>query len=182
MSDTLSNLSNLSRDELEELLRQYARLMLTIDGLWFLGVEKTAGLDAAVKMDEEVWRQFGAIEARRLARVTCGKAIADIDTIDEVARVVAASPTWRSLDHEIHVKETGSRKVCVISVTSCHPQRMRVMKGLGEFPCKSVGTAYLEGLTSALGPELRFRCLVCPPDEHPDDLWCSWELWFERCS
>ncbi len=21
--------------------------------------------------------------------------------------------------------------------------------------------------------------VVCPPDEHPDDLWCEWEAWIE---
>lgn len=27
---------------------------------------------------------------------------------------------------------------------------------------------------------LIFLCVVCPPDGHPDDLWCEWEVWLAR--
>ncbi|WP_369730633.1 DUF6125 family protein [Anaeromyxobacter sp. Fw109-5] len=25
-------------------------------------------------------------------------------------------------------------------------------------------------------PRIRTRCLACPPDDHPDELWCAWEF------
>lgn len=162
---------SLSSQQLE-LLKQYARLLLTIDGLWFLGVERSAGQDAAVRMDEEVWRRFGAIEARRLLRLVGREEVQDAAAVGEI---VSLSPIWISLDHEVQIVDGR----CLLSVRACHPQLMRVEKGLGEFPCKSVGTAYLEGFTPVLSPALRFRCVVCPPDEHPEDLWCRWELWLE---
>lgn len=161
----------LTREQLVELLRLYSRMMLTVDGLWFLGVEGGAGLDAAVRLDEEIWRGLGAIEARRLKRFLGLEAVEDLETL---VRVLGLSPMWASFEHRIELEQDR----CLICVTGCHPQQMRVDKGFGEFPCKSVGLAYLEGLAPALCPDLRFRCLVCPPDDHPDDLWCRWELRF----
>jgi hypothetical protein len=172
-ADATGAFEALTRSQLIALLEQYARLMLTIDGLWFLGVEKSAGLDAAVKMDEEVWRQLGAIEARRMMRFIGLERVEDLDSL---RRLVGLSPMWASFEHDVQLE--GER--CVLTVSACHPQIMRVKKGLGEFPCKSVGLAYFEGFAPVLSPDLRFACRVCPPDDHPGDLWCSWELWFER--
>ncbi len=56
----------LSKEQLIELFKISAQLMLTIDGLWFVGAEKIFGIDKTMKLDEGVWRQFGALEANRL--------------------------------------------------------------------------------------------------------------------
>jgi hypothetical protein len=50
---------------------------------------------------------------------------------------------------------------------------------MGEFPCKSVGIAYFEGLLNELGPAIQYKCGVCPPDDHLDTLWCQGEVWMD---
>lgn len=63
-------------------------------------------------------------------------------------------------------------------MTDYRPQKARVSKGLGEFPFKGGGKVYFEGLLNELNPAIMFQCLVCPPDEHPEDLWCMWKRGF----
>ena len=60
------DLSKLSKEQLEELVRTYARNMLALDGVWFQSVEKQLGMDEAIYHDKEAWKRFTVIEARRI--------------------------------------------------------------------------------------------------------------------
>ncbi len=42
----------------------YKRSFSTIDGLWFMKVEEKYGFDAALKIDDEVWKVLPKIQAR----------------------------------------------------------------------------------------------------------------------
>ena len=43
--------------------------LTAIDGLWFLGVEKKFGYEAALELDLEVWRGYGLVMLKRLSRM-----------------------------------------------------------------------------------------------------------------
>lgn len=49
-----------------EMLR--LRALYTIDGLWFLEVEKEFGFEKALEVDLEVWKKYGVIMIRRIAK------------------------------------------------------------------------------------------------------------------
>ena len=159
----------LSKERLIELARLYGRLALALDGLWFLGVERTRGTAEAIRLDEDVWRQFGTIEAKSLMRFLSTDRVA---SLDEIASIYLLTPVFGNLGGRA---ETTGRTL-LLSVTDCRPQKARIRKGLGEFPCKDVGRAYFGSLLAEMNPGIAFRCVVCPPDEHPDDLWCQWEV------
>lgn len=163
----------LSRGQLIELARMYGRFALSLDGFWFLGVEKLQGTGEAMRLDKEVWRRFGQAEAKVLKRFL---SLDRVTTLEEVCRIYLLTPVFANLGGKAEIR--GDK--CLLSVTDCHPQKARIRKGLGEFPCRTVGRAYFESLLAELNPDIRFRCIVCPPDEHPDDLWCEWEVWMER--
>lgn len=59
-------LEALSREQLVELLGIYSKNWLALDGLWFQSVERKLGMDEAMEHDREAWRDFTAIEARRI--------------------------------------------------------------------------------------------------------------------
>ena len=162
----------MSKAQLIELLKLYAQLLLTVDGLWFVGTEKAKGVDEAIKFDKEVWRQFGALEAKRMKKLL---GMESITTVEDICKLVLLSPMWVSVGPQAEIQNGR----CYLLATNCHPQKARIRQGLGEFPCKSVGTAYFEGFAPALNPDLKYRCVFCPPDEHPEDAWCKWEVgWF----
>jgi hypothetical protein len=58
----------LSKEQLIDLAKMYGRFALTLDGLWFLGVERIQWMNKAIELDEEMWRQFGKGEAKILKR------------------------------------------------------------------------------------------------------------------
>ncbi len=162
----------MSKEQLIELFKLSAQLMLTIDGLWFVEAEKVMGIDTTMKLDEGVWRQFGTLEANRMKKFLGVESVA---TLEDVCKTVLLSPMWVSVGPQAEIENDR----CYLSVTNCLPQKARIKKDLRELPCKSMGSAYFEGFGPGLNPGLKYRCIFCPPDEHPNHVWCKWEVgWF----
>jgi hypothetical protein len=59
---------------------------------------------------------------------------------------------------------------------TCRVQDARKRKGLDDFPCKEVGLVEYTTFAVTVDPRLRTRCIACPPDDHPDEWWCTWEF------
>jgi hypothetical protein len=78
------------------LLKLYAQLLLTVDGLWFVGTEKTMGVDSAIKFDKEVWRRFGELEANRMKKFL---GMEHITTVEDICKIVLISPMWVSVKY-----------------------------------------------------------------------------------
>ncbi len=165
-------LRELSKDELIDVMFMHIRDIFACDGLYFLGIEEKFGNEAAVGIDEGVWRNMAKIEARRLVKVM-GVSGEDIPAFMQALR----SSCW-SLDtenKEIVVEDDRG----VFRNTMCRVQNKRADKGLSEFPCKGVRYGWMKEFAKQLNPKIKVNCLVCPPDKHPDDLWCEWEFVME---
>lgn len=164
-------LEDLPKEKLIEIINMFAGNALTIDGLWFAGVEEKFGLEEAIKIDTEVWRRYGSTEARRIKRAV---GISGEDT-KTLAKALNFQVWCRALGFEYEIPEVSEKKI-IFNITDCRPQRVRIKTGKGEFACKPVGIALFEEFAREINPRFKLKCLVCPPDEHPDDLWCSWEF------
>jgi hypothetical protein len=57
---------DLTQEQMDE-LRLGA--LTAIDGLWFMAVEKALGFETALELDLEVWKQYGLVVIKRLARM-----------------------------------------------------------------------------------------------------------------
>ena len=165
--------SDLSKQTLVELIRMFSKNLLTIDGLWFINVEEKFGLDVAVEIDTMVWGRYGVTEARRIKKVMN---ITE-DGIPAIANALNFQVWIHGMEYEFH---EVTEKSVVFNVTSCTPQKARVRDKRGEFPCKPVEVAFFKNFAETIDPRLKMSCLVCPPDNHPEDLWCSWKFQLEE--
>jgi len=75
-------------------------------------------------------------------------------------------------DKEIIVEDDHA----IVRNVACRVQNTRMKKGLCEFGCKPVRWGFLKSFAKEFNPDIEVKCNVCPPDEHPDDLWCEWEF------
>lgn len=141
-----------------------------VDGLYFLGIEKKFGTQAATEIDAGVWQILAMIEAKKLRRMFEVGENADISTIMNLLR----KSSW-ALDQPFKTIEISDNRA-VLSIDRCRTQEARLKKGLGEFPCRKVRFGYLRNFAKALNPKVDVNCLVCPPGKHPEDLWCKWEF------
>jgi len=146
------------------------RNLWRVDGLYFLGIEKKFGTDAATEIDAGVWGAMAQIEAKSLQKMFNIGENPDIPTIMNLL----CKSSW-ALDQPFKSVEVSAKRA-ILSIDRCRTQETRLSKGLSEFPCKKVRLGYLKNFAKALNPKVDVNCLVCPPDKHPKDLWCKWEF------
>jgi hypothetical protein len=92
----------LSKEQLIDLAKMYGRFALTLDGLWFLGVEGIQGTNKAIELDEDVWRQFGKSEAKILKRFL---SIETVSTYEEICRIYLLTPVFGNLGGQAEVRD-----------------------------------------------------------------------------
>ena len=163
-------LSQLSRQDLEALTWVYARQCMAIDGYWFMKAEDRWGHEAAFDLDMKVWERLSAIEARRVARALKLKD----SSMGEILRAFTYSPTWLTLGLQADLIDENQ---AVLTTTDCFVQKNRLEQGRVEFACKPIGQLTVAAFARALDPNIRVTCHFCPPDPHPPDGWCRWQLY-----
>ena len=163
-------IEDLSREQLLTLLKAYARVVMGVDGYWFMGVEEKHGHPAAIDMDCAVWEKAAPYEARQVARAL---GIDGGEGIAAMLEVLKLCPTWYALGTEVSL-ETPNRGL--LTVRDCSVQQNRARLGLEEFACKEVGQVITRAYGKALNPQVKVTCKVCPPDPHPPDIWCQWQF------
>jgi hypothetical protein len=170
MSERFPQLEGLSREQLVGIVEDFAKNWLAHDGLWFQAVEKVLGMDAAITADAEAWRKFTIVEAKRIMErhgIPAGGGIP--------ALVKALSfRMYAFINKQDVIEQTENR--AVFRMVDCRVQSARKRKGLPDFPCKSVGLVEYEWFARTIDPRVQTRCICCPPDAHPDGVWCAWEF------
>jgi hypothetical protein len=160
-------IENIPKDKLADFVFMHLRNMWAVDGLYYLGIEERWGTDAATEVDRFVWEVMGKIEARKI------KQLFDIRGTDIPSLMKALQYSGWSMDledKEIEVEEDCA----ILRNVRCRVQNTRLQKGLPEFGCKPVRFGFLKAFAKEINPDITVTCKVCPPDEHPDDLWCEW--------
>ena len=161
-------LSKLSKDELLDFIDMLQKNWWNLQNNYILYINKKYGEEAAVKADGHCVPANARVQIYRL-RKTFGLK----DDIQSLMNAMILSTIWVNSDYEIwKIDEKRFR----IKVTNCYQQVRRLEDGMGEFGCKPAGLAISEAAAEVINPAFDVKCLVCPPDEHPDDVWCEWEF------
>ncbi len=166
----MPELTDLSKDDLLELIRDGALNWLAHDGLWFRAAEDRYGMEAAVDLDREAWRGFTIIEAKRIMKRL---GLPPGGGIPALVRALAFRLYARINEQEV-VERSATH--CVFRMKSCRVQEARRRQGLADFPCKSVGLVEYGGFAQTIDERIETKCLSCPPDPKPADAWCVWEF------
>jgi hypothetical protein len=160
----------MTRDELLDILFLHVRNLWRVDGLYFLGIERKFGTEAAAQIDAEVWATMAAIEAKSLQKMFRIGENPDVPTIIGLLK----KTSW-ALDQPFKTLEVNAKRA-VLRIDRCRTQETRLGKELDEFPCKGVRFGYLKNFAKTLNSKVEVNCIVCPPNKHPKDSWCQWEF------
>ena len=136
-------LCSLPPDRLLDAFFSQVRNTWRVDGLYFLGIEKRFGTEAATEVDAEVWSAMASIEARELKRIFN---VGDNPDLGAVVGLLKNS-SW-AMDQPFKTTTTEGG-LATLSIDRCRTQEARLNKRLGEFPCKRVRLSYLEGFAKA---------------------------------
>ena len=153
------------------LLEDMAKRWLAHDGLWFQAVEKELGMEEAIKLDAAAWEKFSKVEAERI------KALLQLPDDGGIPALKAAlNLRLYAFINKQEIIDVDQNRI-IFRMNDCRVQSARKKKGLSDFPCKTVGLVEYSVFAKSIDPRIQTRCLACPPDEHPDDYFCSWEFW-----
>lgn len=166
----VKKIEDLSREELLELTKIYAKNWIAHDGCWFLAIEKAYDMDMAIDMDREAWRQFTVVEAKRV------KQFLELDEnpgIEGLARALRFRLYSSLNEDKIEILNDNKMRYYV---TTCRVQAARRRKGLPDFPCKSVGIVEYSGFAKTIDSRFETTCISCPPEITDDAHYCIWEF------
>ncbi len=164
------DLEKLNRDQLEYLLKDFAKRWLAHDGLWFQEVEKIHGLDEAIRIDAGAWGRFTVIEARRIMDFLGIEPGGGLSALKEALQY----RLYALLNRQEIIEP--DQNTLVFRMVDCRVQSARKRKQLPDFPCRPVGLVEFSGFARTIDPRIKTRCLYCPPGEHPEDSYCAWEF------
>ena len=167
--DDLELLARLPKEKLSDYIFLQLRNLWAVDGLYYLGIEEHYGTEVATSIDAKVWEVMGKIEARKL------KEFLNLTSTDLSSMMKALLYSSWALDLEDKVVSI-SKNHAVIRNLRCRVQHTRINKGLKEFGCKPVRFGFLKAFAKEFNPDIIVKCTVCPPDTHPENLWCEWEF------
>jgi len=167
-------LASVPTEKLLDYLFLQIRNLWRVDGLYFLAIEKRFGTEAAMEIDASVWEAMAGIEAKSLQKMF---KVGENPNVANVMGLLQKS-SW-ALDQPFKNVEVNNDRA-TLNIDRCRTQEARLNKGLSEFPCKKVRYEYLKNFAKTLNPRVEVNCIVCPPDKHLKDEWCTWEFTIKK--
>ena len=165
----MSTLNDLSREQLIEVINNFAKNWLAHDGLWFQAVERVHGMDEAIRADTEAWERFSPIEAKRIKRLLGLSEQAGLEGLREALEYRMYAVLNRQSSEYVN-------GCLLFYMNDCRVQSARKRRGLPDFPCKPVGLVEYATFAQTIDSRIETTCIACPPDDHPDDYYCGWEF------
>ena len=162
-------LSQLSKDELIELIGIYSKNWLAMDGVWFQSVERKLGMDEAMYHDAEAWKRFTVIEAKRIKEFL---KLPDNSGIDGLAKAL----TFRFYANINEDKIEIEGNTLTYTSVNCRVQRARERKGMPFHPCKSVGIIEYSEFARTIDSRFTCECVSCYPDITDNSCCCKWKF------
>ena len=161
-------MKRLSKEQLIEFIENLQKNWWNLQNNYILYIDNTYGAEAAVKADAHCFPANAKVQMYRLKKMFGLK-----DDMGSLMEAMVLSTIWANCDYDlVEVDDERFR----IKVTNCYQQVRRLEAGMGEIACKPAGIAICEAAAKVINPEAGMRCLVCPPDKHPEDVWCEWEF------
>ncbi len=163
-------LDQLSKEQLSELVRIYARNLLALDGLWFQSIEQKQGMDDAMWHDENVWRTFTEIEARRIREFLALPPHPGLEGLERALVLRFAAFANRSIEIR---REDDS---LLFRVVDCRVQSARSRKGMPWHPCRPVGIKEYTYFAKAIDNRALCEPVSCYPEITDPSCACAWRF------
>jgi len=164
----MERLSKLSQSDLLDFIDMLQKNWWNLQNNYVLYINNTYGEEAAVKADSHCFTANARTQMHRLKKLFHLK-----DDLQSLMDAMILSTIWVNSDYDAWKVDDNKFR---IRVHNCYQQIRRVQDGLGELPCKPAGFSICEEAAKVINQNAEVKCIVCPPDRHPVDVWCEWEF------
>ncbi|TCL54028.1 hypothetical protein EDC14_10684 [Hydrogenispora ethanolica] len=160
-------LNVLTKEQLIQLIGIYSKNWLAMDGVWFQSVERKLGMDEAMFHDEQAWKRFTVIEARRIKEFLQLPEQAGLEGLKK-----ALSFRFYANINKDEVSISGN--TLTYRVIECRVQTARQRKGMDFHPCRAVGIFEYSEFAKVIDKRISCKCLSCYPEINDQSCCCSW--------
>ena len=160
-------LSKFSKEGLLDYIDLVQRNFWNLQNNWMMYMNNEYGQEAAVKGDSHCFGANSRVQVYRLRKMFDLK-----DDVQALEDAMILSTIWVNCDYDMWRPAENKLR---LKVTKCYQQVRRLEDGVGELACKQAGIDVCRIAAEVVNPKFEAKCIVCPPDEHPDDVWCEWE-------
>lgn len=168
-------LQSLPKEKLIQLIEDYSKNWLAMDGVWFQSVEQKLGMDEAMYHDAEAWRRFTIIEAKRIRQFL---ELPEHPGLEGLARALQLRFYANLNEADLLWEDDG--KTLVYRTQECRVQRARERKGMPFHPCKPVGEIEYAGFARTIDERITCECISCFPEVTDATCCCSWRFRVEE--
>ena len=166
-----ADLHQLSKEQLVELVRMYARLFLAMDGFWYLAIKEMMNEDTATEVDLWVWDKYARYEAKRLPPLVG----AEGDDLARFATAFSYSPWFSNLTHGFTRDADGALTLTVYDCPSLDGMK-REGQGREKTFCSQVEQKLLEMVSRAFNPNVEVTLVELPLKPTEDSICCRWRF------
>ena len=166
------NLSQYTKDELIQLIEIYSKNWLALDGVWFQSIERKLGMDEAIYHDEEAWKRYTVIDAKRIKEFL---KLEENPGLEGLAKALG-------LRFNANLNEASAvieGNTLTYTIKKCRVQTARERKGMPFHPCKSVGIIEYSEFARTIDSRIKCECLSCYPDVTDESCSCKWKFTIE---
>ncbi len=163
-------LLDMPREKLFTLMDSVAKNWLANDGLWFLAVEGSHGMNDAKRCNDSCWTRYSPFEAWSIKRFLGLSEHPGIEGLRQALnfRMYARLNVQSTIDEGPN---------CIqFQMNDCRVQSARKRKGLEDYPCKTAGLVEYSYFAEAIDSRIQTECIGCPPDPHPEEWFCAWRF------
>jgi len=164
------NVNDLSKDQLKELVKIYARNLFAMDGVWFQSVEKEYGMDVAMDHDRKIWKRFTETEARRIKKFLELPDNPGLDGLEKALRL--RFPALANEQVEL-IRESNS---LIYKIIDCRVQTARKNKNMPYHPCLSAGIIEHQYFAKIIDDRINCEVISCYPDITDNSCACAWNF------
>ena len=163
-------LEDIPRESLVGLARLYSRLMMDIDGLWFLSMKDRVGNEEAIACDNWVW---GKVVKKMLDDLAQLIGVEGRDVVDFM-RVIQATPLHQVVEETM---EAHDRNRVTLTVTHCPTLAALEKEGAGRdtLHCRLACSVTRARHAKLFNPAIEVECLTMPPRKDRQGIFCRWE-------
>lgn len=165
-----NNIDELTKEELLELVKLYAKNWFAHDSTWFLTIEEQYGLGAAMNLDRETWRKFSVIEARKIIDILGLKKNSGVEGLSRALNFRLYSTINQDMI------EIVDSKTLRYYIKTCRIQAARRNIGLEDFPCSSIGIVEFNYFAKTIDNRFETYKISCPPEITNHYFSCIWEF------
>ena len=160
----------LSKEELKDLIRIYAKNIYALDGVWFQSVEEKSGMEEAMWHDKNAWVKFTRTEAKRIKNFLNLPDEAGLEGLEKALAIRFSALSNPS----VSIFREGDS--LIYRINECRVQSARKAKGMPFHPCAPVGFIEHDGFARVIDGRIVTEMISCYPEVTDQGCACCWKF------